>query len=209
MSLIEFVLVCDGSSDSLLIPIITWSLTYHFPHHEFQGGWADTRQLKKPPKDLVGRITEGLRLNKSATLLFVHRDAERDEKKTFAERKAEIQKAMKNIKNPTPYVCVIPVRMMEAWLLFDEQAIRTAAGNPNGKVKLRLPPIKSLESLPDPKETLYALLRKASELQGRDLDKFRPQRAIHDILERIDDFSPLRHLSAFQTLESDIRQLEL
>jgi hypothetical protein len=38
-----------------------------------------------------------------------------------------------------PVVCVVPVRMMEAWLLIDEMAIRRVAGNPNGRIPIELP----------------------------------------------------------------------
>ncbi len=63
-------------------------------------------------------------------------------------------------------ILIVPVRMQEPWLLFDEQAIRWAAGNPGGKTALALPRLTQLESLPDPKETLYGLLVTASEHPG-------------------------------------------
>lgn len=48
-------------------------------------------------------------------------------------------------------VAAVPVRMIEAWLLFDESAIRLAAGNPNGTTPLGLPGMPRAESVPDPK----------------------------------------------------------
>lgn len=74
-------------------------------------------------------------------------------------------------------ILIVPVRMQEPWLLFDEQAIRRAAGNPGGKTALPLPRLTQLESLPDPKETLYGLLVAASEHQGRRRGRFNPSRA--------------------------------
>jgi hypothetical protein len=97
--------------------------------------------------------------------------------------------------------------MTEAWLLIDETAIRTAARNPNGKIKLGIPAIKKLENLPDPKDVLHELLRQASEAQGRDLKKFRVHAMVHRLAELIEDYSSLRQLSAFQQFESDLSNL--
>ena len=96
---------------------------------------------------------------------------------------------------------------LEAWLLIDQSAIRRAAGNPNGTVDLVLPPIGQLESITDPKECLYDLLKAACELGGRRLKKFKPFRLVRLIAENISDFSPLRQPSAFRRLETDVRQL--
>jgi hypothetical protein len=64
-----------------------------------------------------------------------------------------------------------------------------------------------LEAIANPKEELHRLLKQASGLSGRRLDEFNPQENAHLIPEYIDDFSPLRHLAAFNALETDIRQL--
>ncbi|MHC5613360.1 MAG: hypothetical protein ACYTXA_20770 [Nostoc sp.] len=106
-----------------------------------------------------------------------------------------------------PHICVIPVRMQEAWLLFDEAALRKAAGNPSGRQALQLPDICRLEQLPDPKDILYGLLCEASGLRGRRLKQFSVNERVHRLAELIDDFSPLRALSAFQLLETEIQQV--
>jgi hypothetical protein len=97
--------------------------------------------------------------------------------------------------------------MLEAWLLFSEDSIRKAAGNPNGKVSLNLPSLRRLEDRPDPKRDLHDALRIASELHGRRLKKFRPRQAFWRVVEFLDDFSPLRSLSAFAAFEESIRQI--
>lgn len=94
--------------------------------------------------------------------------------------------------------------MTETWLLISEDAIRFAAENQNGTAPLVLPRLSRLERIIDPKEYLYGLLRTASQKTGRRLREFKPQRYIHRISHAIDDFSPLRSLSSFQDLESDI-----
>jgi hypothetical protein len=119
--------------------------------------------------------------------------------------------AFEKLKTAKPTIviprCVIPVRMTEAWLLFDEAALRKAVDNPAGKNPLNLPRLKTLESLPDPKKILYDLLRAASGLKGRQLQKFKPNKFVHQVAESIEYFSPLRQLSAFQALETEIQSL--
>ncbi|WP_446349610.1 hypothetical protein [Coleofasciculus chthonoplastes] len=108
-----------------------------------------------------------------------------------------------------PVICVVPVRMTEAWLLFDEAAIRKAAENPRIQQPLNLPNLSKCEELPDPKQYLCQLLRQASGFTGRRLKKFRARERekIQRIAELIDDFSALRSLSAFKILEADIKQM--
>src|SRR5262249_32113944 len=133
--------------------------------------------------------------------LFVHRDAEK-----FAPelRRAEIRSAIEELgdKFRVPHICVVPVRMTEAWLLIDQTAIRRASGNPNGTVKLNVPPISSLEEKPDPKQLLHELLITASELFGRRQKSFNPRDKVRLVAQHLEDFSPLRRLLAFRDLES-------
>ena len=97
--------------------------------------------------------------------------------------------------------------MSEAWLLFDEPAIRRAAGNPNGKVTLDMPRLATLEYIPDPKERLYNLLTEASEYSGRRLKSFKPDFKSRLVAQHLDDFSPLRQLSALRKLEADLLRI--
>jgi len=138
-------------------------------------------------------------------LLFVHRDAENvSRERRFGEINRGIQEARASIDVP-PTVCVVPVRMMEAWLLFDLYAIRRATGNPHGTQSLNLPPLRELENLPNPKATLFQILRNASGLSGRRLSSFNQHVALHRIPDYIEDFGQLRTLSAFRRLENDTR----
>ena len=94
--------------------------------------------------------------------------------------------------------------MLEAWLLFDERAIRQAAGNPNGTAPLNLPPLNKVEDRPDPKSELWAALQIASELKGRRLKKFNSAQAFWRIVDFLEDFSPLRQLPAYLAFESAV-----
>lgn len=182
------------------MPILNWLLYQHCPDFAVQPAWADLGRLPKPPKTLPERISKALDLN-TCDILFIHRDAE---KEPYETRLAEITKALEVLETP-PAICVIPVRMLEAWLLFDESAIRRAAGNPNGRNNLNLPAARSMESIPDPKELLFTIIRESSGRHGTRLKKLNPHQCAFLVSQSIDDFSPLRSISAFQALENQLK----
>jgi hypothetical protein len=95
--------------------------------------------------------------------------------------------------------------MTEAWLLADELAIRSAAGNPNGTESLNLPNVRTLEDLPDPKRVLHRALTTASGLSARRRSRLSVHQRVHLIPNYIDDYSRLNALPAFQALQQDIR----
>lgn len=205
MSHLRCTLLSDGSSDRALLPLLDWVLRQQLSGWDVESAWADLRWLPHPPRGLSERIRVSLDLY-PCDLLFVHRDAE-----TAApgHRVEEINRAVAAVRDEerVPTVCVVPIRMQEAWLLFDKAALRHAAGNPNGKQPLKLPPLRELERLPDPKNVLHELLRTASELHGRRLAKFSPAAGAIQVAEFLDDFAPLRALSAFRALETDVQQV--
>jgi hypothetical protein len=206
MKELRYTLITDGPSDEVLLPLLSWLLRENGIRFAIQPAWAELRKLRKPPKKLSERIKVGLDLY-PCDLLFIHRDAENE---TRDVRTTEIDKALKEATTSSklpPTICVIPVRMQEAWLLFDEAALRRAAGNPAGRIKLRLPHISELEQLPDPKSILHNLIREASELSGRRRKRISVNKQARRLAELINDFSVLRELSAFSALESDVRNI--
>ena len=201
-----YTLLSDGSSDKALLPILTWLLREHHVECAIQSEWADLWRLIRPPKTLPGRIIRSLELY-PCDLLFIHRDAERESREhRMVEINRAIAEASQSVSVPTR-ICVVPVRMQEAWLLFDEAALRRAAGNPNGQQPLEIPPLSKLEQLPDPKHVLYELLREASGLQGRRRQKILVGKWASRIAAFITDFTPLRALPAFNVLENDVEQV--
>lgn len=203
MSDLRYVLLSDGSSDNALVPLLTWILRQNLPRYAIQPQWADLRPLRRPPKNLAERIQACKELY-DFDLLFVHRDAESQPRQL---RVAEIQAAVaKAGVDPMPVVCcVVPVRMQEAWLLFDESAIRKASGNPRGTIPLDIPLLSCLEQEPDPKSLLHRLLRESSGLSARRKKHLDVAVRVHRVPVFIADFSPLRALNAFGALEADIR----
>jgi len=202
MKELRYTLVSDGSSDRALMPVLDWLLQQQidFP---IQGEWADLRRLRNPPSKPSERIRLSLDLY-PCDLLFIHRDAERE---PLAVRVEEIRQAWGKVgEEPQKrgLICVVPVRMLEAWLLISEKALRIAAGNPNGQIFLNMPQVRELENLSSPKKTLYELLRQASGLTGRRQERFLAPSKVHRVAEFIEDFSLLRTLHAFALLEKEV-----
>ena len=190
-------LVTDGSSDVVIVPILRWLLA-QLTEAEFEIRWADLRTLREPPSMLADRLRIATQLH-PCNILFVHRDAEGQEARV---RFQEIEAA-----NDTgvAHVCVVPVRMQEAWLLHDEAALREAADRPSGTNALGLPGATRWERLPNPKAVLHDALRAASGAKGRRAKRFRPERAAWRLAELITDWTPLRQLQAFSQLHEDTR----
>jgi hypothetical protein len=193
-------LLTDGSSDTVLLPILRWLLVRTITE-SFELKWADLRGLSQPPRDLRDRIATAIKLY-PCEIIFVHRDSEGAAIET---RLQEILVAHATSSVEAKHIGVVPVRMQEAWLLHDEASLREAAGRPSGDEPLGLPPFGRIESIPDPKLILHTALKSASGASGRRLKSFRPSKAAHRLAELISDWSPLVALPAFQQLEHDTR----
>jgi hypothetical protein len=189
---LRFALLADGTSDSALLSVIAWALN----QHSRDLGLADPGFRPRVARnDFAAEIRETVTLFRP-DILFVHRDAEAQDP---ANRRAEIPAA------DCTLVKVVPVRMTEAWLLFDEQAIRRAADRPMGRSPLDIPAMQRMEDLPDPKTRLREALLAAAEAKGRQRKRFQKDMAVRvrRVAELIDDFSPLRQLMAFRQFEQD------
>lgn len=188
-------LLGEGSSDRALLPALRWLLDLHSPVPATLE-WLDSAHL--PGRKTLQERVMGAGRVAPCNLLFVHRDADRQ---GAEHRYDEIRRATGDL----PHVGVVPVRMTEAWLLFDEPAIRAAAGRPSGTHEIGLPRLAQLEDLPDPKKTLLDVLAAAHGATGRRAQRFDERAAIHRVADLIEDWTPLRRLSAFARLEADVR----
>ncbi|WP_375419313.1 hypothetical protein [uncultured Hymenobacter sp.] len=210
MSLLTATLIADGSSDSLLKPILEWVLAQYLP----AGTTVDIRvpewgrlPLSRPLRTLPEKLLAAQQFF-PADLYFIHRDAEKDS--TWPLRNQEIDEGVAKVfqqKFPV-YARVVPVQMTETWLLHNEDAIRLAAENPSGRMALPLPDVHSLELLKQAKTVLLAILREASGLTGRRLLRFEAheRRRLHRLvdLQQEEGFHALRALPAFQRLEEEV-----
>ena len=189
---LRIALLADGSSDSALLAVISWTLSQLSQGVLLAAPGFRARVLRN---DIEAEMRETTALFRPH-ILFVHRDAEA---KDPAHRRAEIPDAS------CALVKVVPVRMTEAWLLFDESAIRRAADRPMARDPLDLPLLQQIEDLADPKKRLHENLLTASGVRGRRRKRFKadlPAR-VRRVAELIDDFSPLRRLEAYQQFEAD------
>lgn len=197
---LRFTLLTEGGSDRSLIPIARWLFEQLLPEHTpVRGEFADVSRLPSPPGSLSERIRYAVDLY-PCDVLLVHRDADSQDAQP---RFAEIREAYGEADVESTLVCVVPIRETEAWLLFDETAIRRAAGNPNGTVPLSLPS-GNVERIANPKGLLLDSLRTASELTGRRRKRFRAGEARWKLANQIDSFEPLRKLAAFRRFEADV-----
>jgi len=191
---LRLALLADGSSDHALLRVIEWTLRAQHSNLPISEPGFEVRH-----GDLGEAVRDVIRVHRPH-LVFVHRDAETE---ALAVRRGEIPEIQH------PLVRVVPVRMTEAWLLIDEGAIRLAAGNPNGKMAIALPPPATLESIPNPKALLHSALVQASSTSGRRQKRFRRDLglAVQRVAEYVDDFSVLRALEAFRAFETDCREV--
>lgn len=192
-------LVTDGSSDRLLKPLLELLFDEH-TDLPYQVNCAEG----------LPALTAGLGLRIEAALelfpcdfLFVHRD---DEGIGRAIRQREIESSWPVSQQTAVLICVIPVRMTEAWLITDEKPIRSAVNNPHGSQALELPAAKDIESLPYPKEILFVALKAATGLNARRRARFNPHQFRHRVSELTDDLASLRKLASFKHLEDQVKK---
>lgn len=197
-------LLADGSSDAILRSLISWLLKECGLTTAVEISLARFDVLRVRLTALDDKVRAACRLY-PCDVLFIHRDAETQ---AADDRYREIESACAFWREPSPkFIGVVPVRMTEAWFLFNRTAIANAAGRPSAVNQVTLPPLSRLESVPDPKTTLHDALRQASGRRGRRLSQFRPEIAVHRLAELIDDYAPLRALPAFSRLETDVNRL--
>ena len=202
MAEVKYTLVTEGPSDQALIPVIDWIFKAQRDDLAVNSEWANPDLLPSGTKGMAAKIRYGLEFF-PCDVLFVHRDSD-DEAPD--KRRSEIEAAISSVKNLSqPSICVIPVRTMEAWFLFDEQAIRDYVGNPDGKAELNLPKLRNIENTTRPKDRLNEAFDAAKKLKGRRKKSYDNTDSLTGLARRIEDYAPLRALPAFQRLEEDIR----
>jgi hypothetical protein len=206
MTTLRFTLVAEGTSDRVLIPILRWMLLRHHPGFEWMGQTAELHELPRPPRSLPEKIATASELF-PADVIFIHRDSDREPPEA---RRKEITDAIASLRESPPWhwIPVIPVRMTEAWLLVSETALRSASGNPNGRTSLQLPPLRDLETIPDPKNVLQNLLVDGSGLTGRRRKKFNFSAQRARIPDFFENWETLLRLSSAKQLYDEISALK-
>lgn len=164
---------------------------------------VDQRLLPSPDRTVRSRLQSLLEQGDGLDIVFIHRDAEGQPPEL---RREEINRAAMDLGLTIPIVSVVPVRMTEAWLLLDEQEIRTVAGRPRGTAYLDLPKVHQVEGIADPKALLRDLLLTASETVGRRREQFKRDFGRHRslLIQRLNLSGQVRELAAWVRLEADL-----
>lgn len=192
---VTLTVLADGSSDRCLIQPINWILNQH-AGLEYSTEFA---RYTAPHRDgLLARAQKAIEYY-PCDILIVHRDAEGE---SYQARLDEIETELSQLNKK--FIPIIPVRMLEAWLLFDENAIRKAANRPSGRTALNIPKVNRIEQTADPKSLLFESLKTASEHTGRKLAKFDLNNARVRVSELIDDYSPLAALESFDKFKEQL-----
>ena len=202
---IHFVFVGEGPTDNGLVPHLE-ALCVRAGASEVSGVVPDFRLLPLHVGHTVhNKAAAALRLEPSANLLFVHRDAD---SRDPSPRYLEIERELASISGVPLHVSVVPVQEVEAWLLLDETPIRRVAENPRGTTPLLIPSSMNVENIASPKEQLMALLTQANGASGRRLRKFREAFPRHRrrLLESLNIDGPLVSVPSWQRLVQDIEE---
>lgn len=203
---IHFVLVGEGRSEEGLISHIERLLIKHGAA-EVTGTAPDFGMIPGHAGHTVkGKLRLAAQLEAAANLFIVHRDADdRDPNPRYD----EIAEAVASLALERPWVAVVPVQETEAWLLLDETAIRSVAGNPNGKVQLGLPAAARVEQIANPKEVLAAVLLAASQLTGRRAEKFRSRMPAKrkQLLEQLAIGGSLESVASWRRFRDDLAEV--
>jgi hypothetical protein len=194
--MLSFALLREGTSDDGLLG--------HLRELILRAG---AQEVVGTARDYKGPVAVKLRMLRAedtpVDIIFVQRDADAP---TSDHRYAEVARAATDVGLQGPWVAIIPIQELEAWLLADEREIRQVAARPSGKQPLGLPPVTGIEGTARPKEVLQHACLIASEATGRRREKekraFPLRRQV--LLERLDVDGPVRQLASWQRLERDV-----
>lgn len=202
-------LYCEGSTDALfLAPLLRRLREDAAAQVRARVEVPDTLVLEDAPRDRVlprdERIERAARAAQGAWgVLFIHADA--DGREPEAALRERVQPAVARLAGllgaRQQAVAVVPVRMTEAWLLADADALRKATGSLLDDTALGLDEAlrRGPERVREPKVVLDAALVRAGP-------RLRPAQRAGCIARMGEEVSlpRLRHLAAFQRLETDL-----
>lgn len=204
---INFVLIGEGTSDLRMLTHIENILIAE--GFDEVSGKALLQEYGNPPigNTVSEKITAARRQFPNANLFIVHRDADGA---GVAARRNEISKAFLDLEPDlsTDYVCMIPVRMLEAWLLACPRLINRVAGSKFEDSSIKcLPALKQLESKVAAKDLLLEALCEASGVQGGRLASFKKRffemRA--RLTEDLEVDGPQNQLPSYAAFRDDLR----
>jgi hypothetical protein len=194
---IRFVLTGEGSSDLRLVEHIQ-TILINEGFSEVSGEIPDLGMFTPAVgRSVREKLLALVKYYPHADLILVHRDADNV---GAAVREQEIWAASEGVVDAERVVPVIPVTMLETWLLADVDAIKLVAGNSGYRGALSIPTIRRLEGARDTKQLLMDALCEASETQGARLGKFKKRFSEMRARLTVDlnPDGPVRELASYQ-----------
>lgn len=201
---INFLLTGEGASDLRLVEHIE-NVFIDEGFSEVSGEAPDLSMFKpKVGRTVREKITALLRYYPNVDVIFVHRDADGA---GISAREQEIVVAAQDVVERNRIIPVIPVTMLETWLLADPDAIRRVAGNAGYRGgEGWIPAIRQLENIRDTKQLLLDVLCEASQTQGARLRKFKSR--FSEMRARLtfdlDSRGPVKELASYQYFRQKI-----
>ncbi|WP_259754261.1 DUF4276 family protein [Pseudomonas sp. GCEP-101] len=202
---INFILTGEGTSDLRLVDHIE-TILINEGFSEVSGEAPDLRLFEPPIGNSVRDKLVTLAKNyPSADVFFVHRDAD---SAGLIAREREILDSAQNIISAEKIIPVIPVTMLETWLLADTQALKRVAGNQSFRGNIEpLSRNRNLETIANSKQILLEVLCLISETEGARLRKFKNR--FQDMRARLtydlDPDGPVNNLDSYRNFRAFIR----
>jgi hypothetical protein len=202
---IHFILIGEGSSDLRLVDHIQ-NILLEEGFSEVSGEAPDLGMFPNPAGRTVrDKINTLLHHYQNIDAIFVHRDAD---SAGVTAREQEISNASRGLIPSDRLIPIIPVKMLETWLLTDLEAIKRIAGNSSYRGDLGIPGIRNLENSHDTKQILIDALCQASQTQGARRAKFKKRftemraRLTYDL----DHNGPVQNLPSYQHFRRKITE---
>ncbi|PNG13815.1 hypothetical protein [Stutzerimonas stutzeri] len=204
---VSFILLGEGSSDLRLTEHIEQILIME-GFDEVSGDAPDLSMFVQPVGLTVrSKLEAVIKYYPSVDLIFIHRDADNA---GVAAREQEILDACSNLSLTAVVVPLVPVKMLEAWLLADQDKIKMVGGGKNYRGDIEgVPGVAALENVRDAKSMLLNALCEVSGASGGKLRAFKQRfpemraRLTYDL----DPDGPVNRLSSYRRFRQAVTQL--
>lgn len=198
--MITYLFLSEGTSDEVLVPLINRLVLANIdgPVRPIVPNFSI---LRPQPKTLSEKLHAVISLYSGIDIIIIHRDADNV---GYEARRAEIDHVISHTRILWPYVPLIPVRMTEAWLLTDFNAIHNAIGFGKSKNEIEFLSLRKVEGLADPKAYLLNKIKEIANLpkrRERDLNVYMVRKKIGVHLTNLEN---LNRLSSFVSFKGDL-----